>query len=94
MRPRAASTQRAALLAISVCRWISFSTIVSAICASTMGAVTSSRGSLGKTAVPSGTARTSPLKEKPRSRSRKAALKRPVLSRKARSSSQKVSSSR
>jgi hypothetical protein len=51
--PRAASTQRAALLAIPVWNVTWFSSTVSASCASAMGAVTSISGSPANTAVPS-----------------------------------------
>src|SRR3954447_2827154 len=63
-RPLAASTERTALLAISVGRWIRLITAVSTSCASISGAVISSSGSSAKTTVPSGIARTWPVKRR------------------------------
>ena len=59
----AALTILAALVASKDAVEIMVSSIVSTICASINGAVTSSNGSLLNTIVPSGTARTSPEKE-------------------------------
>ncbi len=81
VRPSATSTQRAAFAAISDWKWTSLSTAVSTSCASSTGAVTSTTGSLGKNAVPSGRARTSPVKRSRSSRSRKGTVNSRVDSR-------------
>ena len=68
-RPSAAITARAAFDAISVANEIWFSANVSTICASGSGPITCKSGAGGNTAVPSATARISPVNRNPRSRS-------------------------
>ncbi len=89
---------RAALEAISVAWLTAERRNVSTICASTMGARMRSNGSLAKTAVPSGTAQTSPVKRRPRRKSAKAGViasrSAGTVARKATSSSVKRSRSR
>ena len=65
VRPDAAWTTRAALVARMVWRLIRLIRIVSSSCASMMGAVTSSTGSLEKKTEPSGIARALPVNSSP-----------------------------
>jgi hypothetical protein len=69
----AASTQRAALLAMSEEKCISATSLVSTSCACGSGAATRRIGSSGKNGVPSGIASTSPVKRSARSQSMKRA---------------------
>jgi hypothetical protein len=93
-RPRAARTERTAFDAITVCRCAKLITAVSTSWASLIGAVTSISGSSGKTTVPSGTARTMPVKRSARSESRNAASKMRRPARKSIAVSEKLSALR
>ena len=75
--PPAASTTRAALVAIVVWKLIWLSSSVSSSCASTRGPVTRTNGSPANTTVPSGIAAISPLKRNC-SRNRSNAGRKPI----------------
>jgi hypothetical protein len=92
--PARTSTQRAALLAMIVWKWIWLTIADSTSCASISGAVTSISGSSGKQTVPSGRARTDPVKRRFPSSSRNCGEKWPVERRQARSASSNASDSR